>query len=56
MTHTVLAVFSESFNKKKGEGDFAGGPVAKMLSSSAGGVGLVGDLRSHMPHGPKPKT
>lgn len=52
----MLTVFLESFNKKKGEGDFPGGPVVKMLPSNVGGVGLFGELRSHMPHGPKTKT
>ena len=56
MTHTVLTVFSESFNKKKGEGNFPGGPLVKMLPSNAGGVGLVGELRSRMPRDPKTKT
>ena len=34
--------------------DFSGGPLVKILPSNAGGaVSMVGELRSHMPCGPK---
>ena len=36
--------------------DFPGDPLVMNLPRNSGGVGLIGELRSHMPHGQKTKT